>query len=286
MAEVTDGGVKRCSYGGCSNPDESRHFYQIDGGSKSGGQDWSNLAGRILCHLCYTQFRKKGRLERTLNKPLGPSFRRCTYSECRKPEVSRHFHQVRCDSEAGNQDWSSVDGKVLCDTCYKYYFERGTLDRTMNRPLLASSKRCSYGGCESPLTGRKYHEIDERSCAGGQDWSSLKGQVLCMNCYHFYSRNGSLERTLKRRKVPPIPAMEHKRIVSAEDGGTASPLPSVAAVALAAAAAKHLAGNVSLSSIASAEQRHRRQQQEGQDQPRSPTGSGGGGLVVGGDPGG
>ena len=58
----------KCSYEGCKSPLESRQYYQIDGSSEAGGQDWTELAGSVLCEACYGQFRKRGSLERTVKQ--------------------------------------------------------------------------------------------------------------------------------------------------------------------------------------------------------------------------
>jgi hypothetical protein len=77
---------KRCTYGGCERPEESCKFVQIREGSTLGGQDWSSLAGSVLCGACYERFKRSGTLERSLkNKPLAASARRCTYASCERP---------------------------------------------------------------------------------------------------------------------------------------------------------------------------------------------------------
>ena len=70
---------KRCSYEGCKSPHNSSKFYQIDGRSEAGGQDWTELGGAVLCKACYKQFLSRGTLERTKNEPLCGSARRCSY---------------------------------------------------------------------------------------------------------------------------------------------------------------------------------------------------------------
>ena len=59
---------KRCSYEGCKSPHNSSRFIQIDGRSEAGGQDWTELAGAVLCHACYKQYSTHGTLERTQRK--------------------------------------------------------------------------------------------------------------------------------------------------------------------------------------------------------------------------
>jgi len=56
--------AKQCTYEHCDNPTKSHSFYQIDFGTAAGGQDWSELAGRVLCKACYLRFSKRGTLQR------------------------------------------------------------------------------------------------------------------------------------------------------------------------------------------------------------------------------
>jgi hypothetical protein len=125
----------RCTYTGCERPEESCHFYEIAEGKTSGGQDWSSIAGSVLCNTCYSKFQKSGTLERSRNKPLAASARRCTYAGCERPEKSCQFHQISEDSTAGGQDWSSLTGSVLCEACYSRFRKRGTLEMSSNRKI-------------------------------------------------------------------------------------------------------------------------------------------------------
>ena len=56
---------RRCSYSGCEAPTESSQFIQIREETAAGGQDWSWLAGSVLCRSCYQRFLKRGTLERS-----------------------------------------------------------------------------------------------------------------------------------------------------------------------------------------------------------------------------
>lgn len=192
----------RCSYEGCKRPQGSQRFHLIDEGSKAGGQDWTHLAGTVLCAPCYLQFLKRGTLERTMNKhePLARSARRCTYEGCKRPQESRRFYQIDGGSEAGGQDWTHLAGSVLCRTCYVQYSKRGRLERSVHRheTLPPSARRCSYEGCKSPLESSHFYQIDGGGEAGGQDWTELAGRVLCDMCYQQYRTKGTLKRTLER----------------------------------------------------------------------------------------
>ena len=50
--EPLRGSARRCSYEGCKSPHNSSRFYQIDGRSEAGGQDWTELGGAVLCKAC------------------------------------------------------------------------------------------------------------------------------------------------------------------------------------------------------------------------------------------
>ena len=62
----------------------------------------------------------------------------------------------------------------------------------------ATRKRCTYAGCEKPDNSRCFYNVDEGKTAGGQDWSSLVGHVLCHACYQRFNRSGTLERSTRR----------------------------------------------------------------------------------------
>ena len=130
---------RHCSYEGCKRPNESSRFFCIDGASSAGNKDWKPVAGRILCHTCYLHYRARGTLER--GQPLAASAKKCTYENCKRPEVSRQFIQIDGTSTAGNQDWKTLDGKVLCHTCYYQYLRRGTLERSKARPTPTTSSK-------------------------------------------------------------------------------------------------------------------------------------------------
>ena len=91
---------------------------------------------------------------------------------------------------------------MLCKACYGRFRERGTLERSdkRNKPLAASARRCTYVDCERPEESRHY-QISEGTTAGGQDWSSLAGSVLCNACYTRFYRNGTLERSDRNKPL-------------------------------------------------------------------------------------
>jgi hypothetical protein len=53
---------------------------------------------------------------------------------CKRPVEICTFRQIRDGSTSGGLDWSSFAGNLHCNTCYKTFHKRGTLDR-QQRPL-------------------------------------------------------------------------------------------------------------------------------------------------------
>eukprot|EP00283_Hemiselmis_rufescens_P009394 CAMPEP_0173428086 /NCGR_PEP_ID=MMETSP1357-20121228/7122_1 /TAXON_ID=77926 /ORGANISM="Hemiselmis rufescens, Strain PCC563" /LENGTH=351 /DNA_ID=CAMNT_0014392041 /DNA_START=114 /DNA_END=1166 /DNA_ORIENTATION=- len=197
-----DGSSRRCMFAKCEKPEDSRRFVQIDGESAAGGQDWSGLAGSVLCMACYDRFRKHGTLEKTARKkaPAGPP-KKCGYDKCPKPDESPKFIKIYGDSTAGGQDWGKLSGQTLCLTCYMRYKDRGTLER--HKALTDAEKKCSYAGCEKPEESRKFIKIDPESKAGGHDWAPIGGKVLCQICYNRFIKRGTLERVHQAALKPP-----------------------------------------------------------------------------------
>jgi len=145
QCEPVAASTRRCSYQGCKRPDECRRFYQIDGRSTAGGQDWKELAGIVLCENCYRCFSTHGKLERTgyRHEPLAASARRCSYEGCKRPDESRQFCQIDGRSTAGGQDWTELEGSVLCLLCYQYFWKNGTLKRSQHRLVSNRARQCS-----------------------------------------------------------------------------------------------------------------------------------------------
>jgi hypothetical protein len=219
---------KKCTYADCERPEESRIFSQIWEGSTSGGQNWSSLTGSVLCTACYQNFWLSGTLERSKKKPLvAASATRCTYAGCERPEESSRFTQVREGITAGGQDWSSLAGSVLCHTCYAKFMRKGTLEKSRhksgtiekshNKPLAASTMRCTYADCERPADSSKFYQISEDSTSGGQDWSSLAGSVLCQACYLCFNKSGTLERYANKPLAAEGGGRAGKRKAACED---------------------------------------------------------------------
>jgi len=205
------GGRKRCSSSSCDDPEKRCQFYRIEKGKTTGGHDWSSLVGSLLCKTCYDRFRKMGTLERTYNRPLVASVKFCTYEHCDSPSKGKKFYLIRDDEEGkttNGHDWSPVAGKVLCRSCYEQFRKKGTLERTKNKTLHPSARRCTYDMCDRPAEGINFYQIEKGKTTGGQDWSPIVGSVLCHACYQRYSKRGTLHRidarkATKKRRTPP-----------------------------------------------------------------------------------
>jgi len=143
--------ARHCSYDGCDKPDKSSKFYMIEAGKTAGGQDWSELSGRVLCQACYKRFKLGGSLERSRTKPLAAAARRCTYSGCLRPDHGTKFYRIDKDKKAGGQDWSHIAGNVLCRACYCQYNRGGTLERVLERqPPSMSTSSDAISSDEAP----------------------------------------------------------------------------------------------------------------------------------------
>ena len=163
---------------------------------------------------------KKRKLDEEGVQEGAASSRRCTFSSCECPDHSRRFHEIHMDCSSGGQDWTSLAGSLLCNACFKRFRTTGTLERKpaaptkRNKPNLdeeedeqeeegaASSRRCSQAGCDAPDKSCKFYKINRDSSAGGHDWSSLEGSVLCLACYLRFMRTGTLERSRKTSTMP------------------------------------------------------------------------------------
>ena len=57
-------------------------------------------------------------------------------------------------------------------------------------------QRCTYDDCEKPDESTRYFTIgEEELSARDRDWSSLRGNVLCMACYKRFKNKGTLKRS-------------------------------------------------------------------------------------------
>lgn len=207
--------LRTCSYQDCKRPGGSTQYFHIEAGRTSGDKDWSSLAGSTLCHTCYQQFKSRGTLER--KKPLADSAKKCSYEQCDGAKLGRQFYEISETSTAGGKDWSSLKGRVLCHTCYCRYKSRGTLERSLNKPLSIDNKRCSYQYCDRPDQSCQFLQIDGTKTTGGQDWSSLAGSVLCNACYSRFKSRGTLERQGRAQvggAVKQVAHLQHMPVIT------------------------------------------------------------------------
>jgi hypothetical protein len=163
-------GERRCTYAGCDRPEHGSDFHHIEAGRRSGGQDWSPLAGSTLCNACYQQYKRRGTLERSRNKPIAAGARRCTYANCEKPDHGTKFFLIEQGKNTASKDWSSIVGMVLCKACYQQFIRSGKLERSRNKPLTNGARRCSYPDCDRPEHGSCFYQIETGKTAG---WAPL-----------------------------------------------------------------------------------------------------------------
>ena len=78
----------RCSYELCENPFGAVKLIVVDVKRKDGGQDWSKMAGWVLCGTCHGRYSKTGTLEARRNKPFLASEKVCSNVACKKPKNS------------------------------------------------------------------------------------------------------------------------------------------------------------------------------------------------------
>lgn len=90
---------RTCSYANCRKKDDGSHFYEIVEGQTAGGQDWSKLAGSVLCNACYLRYWKWGSLERYLGRKNNPG-----ETNKQKPAVGPEGERVRRATRAVAQE--------------------------------------------------------------------------------------------------------------------------------------------------------------------------------------
>jgi hypothetical protein len=78
-------------------------------------------------------------------------------------------------------------------------------------------RKCTYSGCDRPDESSHFYQIEEGKTAGGQDWSSVVGSVLCHRCYERFRTRGTLE---------PSAAHVRKRQKTARNKKASKPSPS------------------------------------------------------------
>jgi hypothetical protein len=140
--------------------------------------------------------------------PSNERGRHCTQPGCLRPDQSSRFYRIEAGKNVGGRDWSSLVDSVMCKACYQRFLTRGTTERSSSSsssrrllPSAASSlhrppvpKRCTYEHCIKPDVSKMFYHIEKGKTAGGRDWSSVVGHVLCHACYMRFRDRGTLER--------------------------------------------------------------------------------------------
>jgi hypothetical protein len=126
--------IARSDCFGCRTPTTApSEAHTIAKDCTAGGKDWSALTGMVLCKKCFKQFEEHGNLgQQAANAPAAqqqqqqqkkgkeekrnaPADKCCTFASCKNPTQSRSFYKVTEKTSAGNQDWTPLIGKILCD---------------------------------------------------------------------------------------------------------------------------------------------------------------------------
>ena len=154
-------------------------------------QDWSELAGSVLCDACHSHFQSRGTLHRMVqhSEPLDPSARRCSYEGCKNPEESSKFYQIDGAKRAGGQV-SFIDGRL------QEYYAYTQIHRCIVNLLRIIHPRIS---CQELIQG-----------PFSQDWSSLADRVLCAACYTHFRNRGTLERNVQYVAHEPLAASKQR----------------------------------------------------------------------------
>ena len=59
---------------------------------------------------------------------------------------------------------------------------------------------CCYQFCSSPMHSKKWRTVTHGTSAGGRDWDSLVGQLLCDSCYSTYRKHGTFVRSVRTKE--------------------------------------------------------------------------------------
>jgi hypothetical protein len=198
-----------CDFGGCSNPHGSTSYHVIRDQTHAFAKDWTTMVGCVLCDACFQRFGKNGTLEK---KTRPQSTRRCGNTDCAAMCKKDRLQKIEPFYSAGGQDWSTLEGIVLCRKCYERFWSFGTLKDPIKRNISCDDQGelptcCTYNECPNnnpakPLKMCRMQAISPFCTAGGQDWTSLSGSILCGPCYQKFRITGSLERRPDEIKVP------------------------------------------------------------------------------------
>ena len=111
---------------------------------------------------------------------------RCLFAGCTSPDESCRFHRISMKTKAGGQDWSSLVGTVLCNSCKIRFANTGTLEMTHDWAAIHNSvlsTGCTYVGCLNPdeTIGTKFYQTN----------STIRR--LCTSCYHRCCASGFVQ---------------------------------------------------------------------------------------------
>ena len=130
----------------------------------------------------------------------------CSFEQCPSrahhllPAASFQFHRIQAGRTAGGQDWSSLEGQILCGSCMGYFSKYGSLVRgfkgkVVRRRKAKTKHQCDYEHCPlSSSLASYYLVVQEARSAGGKDWSQVVGMRLCGRCLQYFSKFGVLDR--------------------------------------------------------------------------------------------
>jgi hypothetical protein len=138
---------------------------------------------------------------------LSEEEKHCSFEQC--PSRAHHLvptssfqfhHRIQAGRTAGGQDWSSLEGQILCGSCMGYFSKYGGLVRgfkgkVIRRRKTLTHQQCDYEHCPlSSSSGSYYRVVEEGRTAGGKDWSQVVGMRLCGGCLQYFSKFGALDR--------------------------------------------------------------------------------------------
>lgn len=137
----------------CDKPDHGTKFYFVEDGKTTGGQDWSDLTGHVLCKACYNRFSKGGTLQKQLKSgvqsPHNDLPRRCSDAGCKFPDRGSSFYYIEEGRRSGGRDWTSLMGSVLCQSCYSRYLSTGSIAADRDPARSRSNKQMMKASSEA-----------------------------------------------------------------------------------------------------------------------------------------
>lgn len=189
----------KCSFEPCSRLVRVHRTHNITKGFRAGGHECSSIVGLLVCNLCYRCFSRTGSLtlrQNAVKNKFESPLVNCSFGPCGRLTREHRTFNVTRSLQAGEHDSSSAVGHRLCSACYMCYSRTGNLTRSKNvvtNTTVRSVQQC-FSNCSRPA--KNFHTISGKCQAGGQDWSLLKGKTVCSACYHYFQRNGHLQRKI------------------------------------------------------------------------------------------